>query len=71
LRRRFMTIPFGRRRLIFTFSLIAAPPSGLTDMIPLGASDAELANLSRHGAIDIDRARWEGLKLIYGGPRRP
>jgi hypothetical protein len=66
-----MTIPFGRRRLIFTFALVASPPANLAETLPLDASDAELATLSRHGAIDIDRARWEGLTLIYGGARRP
>jgi len=64
-----MTIPFGRRRLILT--LAAAPPPRLAaSEIPDGASDAELVQWVRHGGIDVDRARWEGMTLLYGGFRR-
>lgn len=69
-----MTIPFGRRRLVFTMvvderRVRAARPF---DVLP-GATDAELARLVRGGSgtIDIDRARWDGLTLLYGGHRRP
>jgi hypothetical protein len=64
-----MTIPIGRR-LILTLAVAAAPPRLAAAEIPDGASDAELVRFVRNGGIDIDRARWEGLTLLYGGLRR-
>ena len=66
-----MTIPLGRRRLVVSVAVgRVAPPERVADPLP-GATDAELARLARGGTIDIDRARWEGLTLLYGGLRRP
>lgn len=64
-----MTIPFGRRRLIVTWA-VAAPPRLAAAGFPDGASDAEIVRFVRNGGVDIDRARWEGMTLIYGGVRR-
>ncbi len=67
-----MTIPFGRRRLVVSVAVASRHdrPDTIADPLP-GATDAELARLSRGGTIDIDRARWEGLTLLYGGLRQP
>jgi len=67
-----MTIPFGRRRLVVSVAVAGRDERSAPIVDPLpGATDAELARLSRGGTIDIDRARWEGLTLLYGGLRRP
>lgn len=66
-----MTIPFGRRRLVVSVALAAgAPPARRLDA-DAGGTDAELARLGRGPLVDIDRARWDALTLIYGGHRRP
>lgn len=70
-----MTIPFGRRRLILTVAF--APATAATSarsslpQLMLGADDHDLARLSQQPPVDIERARWEGLALLYGGSRRP
>ena len=66
-----MTIPFGRRRLILSVALTPAQPERWDDVIPPGTDDVDLARLSRRDPMDLDRARWEGLSLIYGGARKP
>ena len=66
-----MTIPFGRRRLIVTLNLTTKPDLAKDDSVPLGLDDRELVRWTRTEPLDIDRARWEGLSLIYGGVRRP
>lgn len=66
-----MTIPFGRRRLILTLSLTTTPHLTKDEGVPLGLDDRELVRWTRTEPLDIDRARWEGLSLIYGGVRRP
>ena len=65
-----MTIPFGRRRLTLTFAGASSVTQDWDGVIPPGSSDQELARLSRQEPMDIDRARWEGLTLLYGGFRR-
>ena len=65
-----MTIPFGRRRLKLTLAVTSAPTQDWDGLIPPGSSDQELARLSRQEPMDIDRARWEGLTLLYGGFRQ-
>ena len=67
-----MTIPFGRRRLTLTVAVTRAHPRSWEDAGPaIGATDAELASLARRQAVDIYRPQWEGLRLVYGGTRRP
>lgn len=66
-----MTIPFGRRRLILTFAVAPAQTERWDDVIPPGTDDVDLARLSRREPMDLDRARWEGLTLLYGGARKP
>lgn len=71
-----MTIPFGRRRLTMTLDVcLSLAPTETRQRtvrpgLPLGADDHELARLSRVQPLDVDRARWEGLALLYGGSRR-
>ena len=66
-----MTIPFGRRRLIVTLAVTGAPRQPWASDIPPETGDRELARLAKGGAVDIERARWESLALMYGGqPRR-
>ena len=65
-----MTIPFGRRRLTLTFAVASPATQDWDGVIPPGSSDQDLARLSRQEPMDIDRARWEGLTLLYGGFRR-
>ena len=66
-----MTIPFGRRRLIVTLAVSGTPRRSWADGIPPETGDLELARLAKGGAVDIERARWETLTLIYGGrPQR-
>ena len=66
-----MTIPFGRRRLIVTFVPAPVRSRPGDDGAALGATDAELATLARNQTVDLDRPQWEGLRLLYGGTRRP
>ena len=65
-----MTISFGRRRLILTVA-VAAPSQHQDNPLALDATDAELARLARDRSVDLDRVHWEGLRLMYGGVRRP
>ena len=63
-----MTIPVGRRRLVL--SLLPPAPGTAPDLpAAAAASDAELVRLAVGNATDIDRARWEAMRLIYGGHR--
>ena len=63
-----MTIPIGRRRLVLTLLPPARRPA--VDLpAALDATDAELVRLAGPAAGDLDRARWEAMRLIYG-PRR-
>ena len=64
-----MTIPVGRRRLVLSL-LPPAPPAAPDLPAAAGASDAELVRLSAAARDDLDRARWEAMRLIYGGRRR-
>ena len=60
-----MTIPVGRRRLVLSL----LPPAAPDLPAAADATDAELVRLSVAGQDDLDRARWEAMRLIYG-PRR-
>ena len=62
-----MTIVLFGRRLIPP----RAPAARPVPPAALGATDAELASFARNRAGDVDRAHWEGLRLMYGGARRP
>jgi hypothetical protein len=60
-----MTIPIGRRRLVLTL----LPPTRRPAVdVPaaLDATDAELVRLAGPAAADLDRARWEAMRLMYG-----
>lgn len=65
-----MTFPFGRRRLIVTLSPAPTAARRRAPELLLGGDDHDLARLSRTQPGDIERARWEGMSLIYGGVRR-
>ncbi len=65
-----MTIPFGRRRLIVTLAVTGTPRQPWAGDFPPETGDRELARLAKGGTVDIDRARWESLSLMYGGQRR-
>jgi len=71
LRRRRMTIPFGRRRLILTFAFATAPVRLWEAQLLQGASDSEVAHFAQGDGLDYERAAWEGMTLLYGGHRRP
>lgn len=71
LRRRQMTIPFGRRRLTLTLDFATAPDRLWEDQLLQGASDAEVAHFVRGGTSGYDRGTWAGMTLLYGGHRRP
>ena len=63
-----MTIPVGRRRLVLT--LISPARSAGPDLpAAIDATDAELVRLSSSNGADLDRARWEAMRLMYGPPR--
>ena len=62
-----MTIPVGRRRLVLT--LLPARPTAADYPAAAAATDAELVRLAG-AAPDLDRARWEALRLMYGPTRR-
>ena len=62
-----MTIPVGRRRLVLT--LLPARPTAVDLPAVLDATDAELVRLTGRGAADLDRVRWEAMRLMYGPPR--
>ncbi len=63
-----MTIPVGRRRLVLT--LISPARSPAPDLpAAIDATDAELVRLSSAKGADLDRARWEVMRLMYGAPR--
>ena len=64
-----MTIPVGRRRLVLSL-LPSAPPAAADLPAAADATDAELVRLSLAAPGDLDRARWEAMRLIYGPPRR-
>ena len=60
-----MTIPVGRRRLVLTL-LPATHPPRFDLPAALDATDAELVRLTGRGAADLDRVRWEAMRLMYG-----
>ncbi len=64
-----MTIPFVRRRLVFSIENVPSAPAvhrALRFPALEGASDSELARL--HGGPDsaLDRTRWETMLVLHG-----
>ena len=59
-----MTIPVGRRRLVLT--LLPARPTAVDLPAALDATDAELVRLTGRAAADVERARWDAMRLMYG-----
>jgi hypothetical protein len=60
-----MTIPVGRHRLVL--SLVTAPRREALDVpAALDATDAELARLAGRQPVDVERAQWEAMALLYG-----
>lgn len=59
-----MQIPFGRRRIVL--SLVAAPPRRIDIPEAEGASDAELARLSRTTDVDLRRENWATEAVMIG-----
>ena len=67
-----MTIPFGRRRLVFTLAVVPSPPVPRRQLdVPAAfdASDAELARLAAPHEEAVDRLRWDAMATLYGGVR--
>jgi len=75
-----MTIPFGRRRLVFSLSLsIARPPVTRSQAAAAAkrgeasqfaaafdATDIELAKLNGLAAAEADRPRWQAQAIFHG-----
>jgi hypothetical protein len=66
-----MTIPLGRRRLVF--SLVPAPRSNRSPefFAAVGATDAELARLGNVDKAAVDRTRWQIMAGMHGSFRLP
>ncbi len=63
-----MVLRIGNRRLSVSISLENGDLAVVKNPLP-GADDCELIQYSRGPAQDIERARWEGLGLLYGRGR--
>jgi hypothetical protein len=65
-----MEIPIGRLRLSILVSRAADRRKGWEEMVAVGMDDLELARLNQANERLPDDARWEGLRLVYGGHKR-
>lgn len=66
-----MEIALGPIRLTLTLSRAPERRVGWEEMTTVGMDDLELARLNQANIRDPVHSPWEGVRWLYGPPRRP